>query len=79
MDPAARGPDFLKDTDDGGTILEHSLYFTLPGDSDQYHRYERHHCLYCQEYVERVKSLMEGNQANKQEPPSDPAITPSEA
>lgn len=73
-DPAARGRDFLEDTDDGGTILEHGLYFTLPADSDQYHHYERHHRLYCQQYVERVKSLMEGSQANKPAPQSDPDI-----
>lgn len=77
-DPAARGHDLLKDTDAGGTILEHGVYFTLPGDSDQYHHFERHHRLNCQQYMERVKSLMEGSQANKPEPPSDSGITPSE-
>ncbi|GAA5202010.1 hypothetical protein GCM10023346_47790 [Arthrobacter gyeryongensis] len=77
MDPAARGRDFLKVTDDGGTIPEHGLHFTLPGDSDQFQYYERHRG-YCQQYVERVKSLMERIQANKPEPSSDSGITPSE-
>ncbi|MCO4261495.1 hypothetical protein NG697_00820 [Pseudarthrobacter sp. MDT3-26] len=59
-DPSARSRDFLQDAGDDATILEHGLYFTWPGEAAGYFsHYEHQYRLHCQQYVERVKAVME--------------------
>ncbi|WP_461164453.1 hypothetical protein [Arthrobacter sp. R4-81] len=60
-DPSARGRDFLRETSEGATILEHGQYFTLPLQAQgQLKEYELHYREFCWQYVERVKAIMEG-------------------
>lgn len=60
QDPSARGRDFLKETDQG-TILEHGRYFSLPLHAHGHLReYEQHYRSFCQQYLERIKAILEG-------------------
>ncbi|MEV4953220.1 hypothetical protein [Paenarthrobacter nitroguajacolicus] len=59
-DPAARLRYALHSADDGTAVLEIGKYFTLPPDeSENLARYESNYELLCQQYVERVKTLLE--------------------
>ncbi|MEJ1192262.1 SRPBCC family protein [Pseudarthrobacter sp. CCNWLW207] len=59
-DTAARGRDFLRDGEDGTTVLEHGSYFTLPAEAAGYFpQYEQQYKLHARQYVERVKAFLE--------------------
>lgn len=59
-DAAARGRDFLRDGDDGTTVLEHGSFFTLPaGAAGHLPHYEQQYKLHARQYVERVKAFLE--------------------
>jgi hypothetical protein len=59
-DPAARMRFTLHSEDDGTSVLEIGKYFTLPPDeSENLAKYERNYELLSQQYVERVKTLLE--------------------
>ncbi|WP_457962574.1 SRPBCC family protein [Arthrobacter sp. D1-29] len=63
-DPTSRGRNTLQDTDNGATILEHGEHFSLPpGEAAYLSHYEYHHKLFCQQYVERVKAVIESSGA----------------
>lgn len=60
QDPSAKGRDFLRETDIG-TILEHGRYFSLPLHAHGHLReYEQHYRSFCQQYIVRVKAILEG-------------------
>lgn len=62
-DTAARGRDFLRDGEDGTTVLEHGSYFTLPAEAAGYFpQYEQRYKLHARQYVERVKAFLERTQ-----------------
>lgn len=70
-DPSARGRDFLRETSEGATILEHGQYFTLPLHAQgKLREYELHYREFCQRYVERVKAVLEGMPAAPADGPS---------
>lgn len=59
-DPAARFQYVVHTADDGTSVFEIGKYFTLPPDeSENLDRYERNYELLCQQYVDRVKTLLE--------------------
>ncbi|MET4622825.1 hypothetical protein ABIE18_004304 [Arthrobacter sp. 2762] len=71
-DPHARGRTFLQGAADGATVLEHGLYFSLPGEAaGHFHQYEQHYRLHCRQYVERVKAFVEQPQAAVADAPPD--------
>jgi|GEM_PF-5252033 len=59
-DPAGRLQYSISVDDAGTTHLDVGQYFTLPAEeSDNLARYEQHYKLGCQQYVERVRALLE--------------------
>ncbi|MCW3767951.1 SRPBCC family protein [Paenarthrobacter sp. PAE-2] len=59
-DPAARMRFTMHSADDGTSVLEIGKYFTLPPDeSENLAKYERNYGLLSQQYVDRVKTLLE--------------------
>lgn len=59
-DPAARLRYTLHSADDGTSVFEIGKYFTLPPDeSENLAKYERNYEFLSQQYVERVKTLLE--------------------
>ena len=59
-DPAARLRYSISAGDAGTTLLDVGQYFTLPAEeSENLARYEQHYKLGCQQYVERVRAILE--------------------